>query len=342
MDAQLELVQGDMFEGPTDLVVIPCSTRPTVSRLVGDRFRAFQISPPDRPMRAGEVIFQPLASARQIAPYAAFAATVNSDRRTEMVSTHSIGASLGRFCSENDWVERVSCPLLGSGAGNVRAEQSIDDFLAGFRSSFQREGDVLLRVFALYYDVFERVREHLRRPADSRGPVESATRPVRVFVSYTKTDEKHAKWVAQLARGLREKGIEARIDEWYLRPGMDVNQWMCNELDMADRVLLVCDEFYSQKADRRHGGVGWEIRLVQGEIAAHQESNPDKFVPIVRTELVQDGLPAFLRGVYSVHWPRSVSAARDRELRERLLRDLYRVQEAPPPVGARPSFVTGP
>jgi hypothetical protein len=48
---------------------------------------------------------------------------------------------------------------------------------------------------------------------------------------------------------------------------MDLQQWMCNELSMARKVVVVCDESYKQKADGRLGGVGWETMIIQGDIA---------------------------------------------------------------------------
>jgi hypothetical protein len=64
-------------------------------------------------------------------------------------------------------------------------------------------------------------------------------------------------WVKELALFLIDNGIQARLDRFHLRRGMDLPQWMCNELQMADKVIIVCDETYKQKADGRLGGVGW-------------------------------------------------------------------------------------
>ncbi len=36
-----------------------------------------------------------------------------------------------------------------------------------------------------------------------------------MFLSYTKSDSAHSRWVKQLAEYLRASGIEARIDDWY-------------------------------------------------------------------------------------------------------------------------------
>ncbi len=135
----------------------------------------------------------------------------------------------------------------------------------------------------------------------------------------------------ELATFLRANGIEARFDVWYLRPGMDTPQWMSNELDLADRVLLVCDELYAQKADRRHGGVGWEIRIIQGDLLVSQEDNPDKYIPIIVTPELNAGTPKFLRGTFALHWPESGPDEVGR--RDELLRIIYNRQEEAPPLG---------
>lgn len=151
---------------------------------------------------------------------------------------------------------------MGTGAGGIRPETAVENLWRGFSATGR--DDVLLRVFILHDDVFVRLQS-LFKPssdADQRTAYGRLARPIRAFISYTKTNDAHALWVKELAKFLRDNGIEARLDAWHLRPGMDVAQWMCNELDLADRVILICNELYAQKADRRHGGVGWEIRMV--------------------------------------------------------------------------------
>lgn len=69
--ATVEVLYGDMFDGPSDVVVIPCSTVPSVTWFVADRLRLFDIPQPPRPMKLGEVHYEPLTSASQLAVVAA-------------------------------------------------------------------------------------------------------------------------------------------------------------------------------------------------------------------------------------------------------------------------------
>jgi hypothetical protein len=107
-------------------------------------------------------------------------------------------------------------------------------------------------------------------------------------------------WVKQLALSLIDQGIQARLDKFHLRRGMDLPQWMCNELSMADKVIIVCDENYKQKADGRLGGVGWETMVIQGDIA-NLPPDSTKYQIIVRAENVTEGLPNYLKTRYAFH-----------------------------------------
>jgi hypothetical protein len=91
------------------------------------------------------------------------------------------------------------------------------------------------------------------------------------------------------------------------------------------------------KADGRHGGVGWEIRVIQGDLLPSQATNPDKFVPIVVTEDAADGMPGFVKSVYCLHWP--PSRRNDPALFEDLVRIIYRAQEEAPPLGQPPAYI---
>src|SRR5215470_4884703 len=340
MGGQIELIKGNMFDGPTDLVVIPCSTVPTITWFVAEHLRSFNIPSPARRMALGEVVFTELRRANNIAQVAAYAASVRRGSTSSEV-IGQIGRTLGSYCAENSWLSQVSCPLLGTGAGGLEPTEAARALAEGYRATAPERA--LLRLFVLEDTVFKQIRSLFAIELEGKEPdqieTDVAQRPIRVFISYTKTTDQHGKWVKGIATHLRSAGVDARLDVWHLRPGMDVAQWMSNELDIADRVLLVCDELYAQKADGRHGGVGWEIRIIQGDLLQSQTTNPDKFVPVVVTEDLADGTPSFIRAVYSIHWP--PSKRDDPSLRDELVRIIYRAQEEAPPLGQRPAYVIG-
>ena len=158
--------------------------------------------------------------------------------------------------------------------------------------------------------------------------------PIRVFISYSGTSRLHKQWVAELATYLRSNGLDARLDQWHLRGGMDLPQWMTNELQLADRVIIITDSRYTERADGRVGGVGWETRLIQGDMWSRP---PDDFryIVVVREDHFSSGVPTYLKTIYSIHW---TSDGDGSQLRTDLLRELYSVEKAPP-IGEPPVFV---
>ena len=99
---------------------------------------------------------------------------------------------------------------------------------------------------------------------------------------------------------------------------MDLPQWMCNELALANKVIVICDEIYKQKADGRLGGVGWETMIIQGDIA-NMPPDSTKYQVVVRAEDVNLGLPTYLKTRYAFHAPASDSS---QSFRSELLREI--------------------
>lgn len=97
-------------------------------------------------------------------------------------------------------------------------------------------------------------------------------------------------------------GIQAQLGRFHLRHGMDLPQWMCNELALAKKVSIVCDETYKQKTDGRLGGVGWEPMIIQGNIASLPPDST-KYQVIVRGEHTNESLPICLKIKFLYHAP---------------------------------------
>ncbi|WP_175796243.1 toll/interleukin-1 receptor domain-containing protein [Burkholderia anthina] len=84
--------------------------------------------------------------------------------------------------------------------------------------------------------------------------VASLRRPPKVFISYSWDSPEHRVWVAQLATSLRRDGIEAILDQWYVKLGEDLAAFMAINVRECDRVLVICTEEYVRKARERKGG----------------------------------------------------------------------------------------
>jgi hypothetical protein len=287
-------------------------------------------------MQPGEVISQRFVGAESIASYVAFAASVHTPGSTTSEMVFRIGAQLGTLANDNSSIQVITAPLLGAGAGGLRSEDGLDALQRGFSSNCNRPAT--LRIFVLHDSVFSRLQAWLQ----DRGakPVsinlwgfDRDVEPRRVFISYTKSTSQHEEWVEGLARFLRDTGTNVRLDKWDLRAGMDLPQWMSNELDLADKVVLICDEAYAQRADRRHGGVGWEVRLVLGDLMQCQQTT--KYIPVVCCQKPSDALPSFLETTMFVHW---LNGKREAENKAELLRAIYDLDNGPTHQPTRVSF----
>jgi TIR domain len=337
MASTIQLRQGSIFSGPTDLIIIPCSTAATITSVVEKELRNFDIRRPRGYMNLGDIKFELFEGASSISTYVGYAASVEGMRTTSKAIT-IIAKSIADFVKEKSEIRDIAVPLLGSGAGGLTPKQSARALALGFEGG-STDGKVF-NIFVYKQDDFEELSKDFaksRAQLSTKAAVGRKSREaVRVFISYTKTTTQHHEWVRDLAKFLRENGVDARLDVWHLRPGMDLPQWRCNEIDQADRILIICNEEYASKANGRQGGVGWEIRLIQGDLMQSQSTNPKKYIPIMRENIEAKNMPSFLRGTYALSWS---DGGDDRPIRDRLLREIYEVFEEAPPLGQPPRYI---
>jgi len=157
-------------------------------------------------------------------------------------------------------------------------------------------------------------------------------KPPAVFISYSHDSEAHKAWVLRLAVDLRERGVDATIDQWELSPGQDVAAFMQRGILEADRVLLVCSESYVRKAEAGAGGVGFERLIVTGEVV--QNIDTRKFIPLVRDNPGEPRIPRFLgpRLYIDFNVDSAYKTKRDELLRELLGASVV----SKPPLGVNP------
>jgi len=115
--------------------------------------------------------------------------------------------------------------------------------------------------------------------------------PPRVFVSYSHDSAAHKSWVLDFSTTLRNRGIDAVLDQWDLRPGDDLPHFMEIELAKCDYVIMVCTETYVNKANAGEGGVGYEKMIITSSLLKNIDGN--KIIPVVR-QTSSTILPTFL------------------------------------------------
>lgn len=309
MNANVKLRLGDMFDGPADLIVLPCSTSGTITGFVARRLVQHSIPHPKAGMALGDVEIVPFEGGEDIAQFVAFAASVDGNK-SDIKRLRDIGRAIGAFTAENSSVKYVAAPLLGAGAGGLQSELVAAALCEGFGATAAPDASLVIHV--LHQEVYDRLKSN-RRIIQGKSK-----EPIRVFISHTSKTAEATDWVKSLALYLIEQGIQARLDGFHLRRGMDLQQWMINELSMARKVIVVCDEAYKQKADGRLGGVGWETMIIQGDIAALPPDST-KYQVVVRAPEIDKGLPTYLRTRYAFHAP---GPAQDQAFKEELVKEL--------------------
>lgn len=103
----------------------------------------------------------------------------------------------------------------------------------------------------------------------------------KVFISYSWSSEEYEEKVMDLAVKLQGDGVEVIIDKWIMQPGNDTINFMekCVKDPSINYVLMLLDKKYTEKADKRTGGVGVETQIISNEV--YNEVEQSKFIPIV-------------------------------------------------------------
>ncbi|CAG2150284.1 SEFIR domain-containing protein [Cupriavidus plantarum] len=164
----------------------------------------------------------------------------------------------------------------------------------------------------------------------------------KLFISYSWSNALHEQWVVQLAESLVESGVDVLLDKWDLREGHDTIAYM--EQMVTDpaiqKVLIICDETYAQKADGRDGGVGTETQIISKGV--YEKTTQEKFVAVIASRDAE-GKP-YLPTYYSsrIYIDPSDNDRYASEF-EKLLRWVFnKPLYVKPTLGSRPSFIDEP
>ncbi len=153
-----------------------------------------------------------------------------------------------------------------------------------------------------------------------------------VFISYSWTSEEYKETVLQLAKKLVEYSVDVVLDVWDLRPGQDRFAFMEHSVENADKVLILCDEKYTEKANTREGGVGNETAIITPNI--YGKYNQEKFIPVVMKSF--ECMPIYLKSRMGIDY---TPDNRDKGFEE-ILRTIYnKPMYEKPPLGEPPSWV---
>ncbi|MBP6731450.1 MAG: toll/interleukin-1 receptor domain-containing protein [Chitinophagales bacterium] len=161
----------------------------------------------------------------------------------------------------------------------------------------------------------------------------------KIFISYSWQPIENKDKVLELATRLQLDGVHVIIDEWDLAEGHDKYSFMEQMVNSSEvnRVLLICNKEYKQKADKKAGGVGIESLIISDEIYSKVDQN--KFIPIVfeRDESQKEYLPTFVKTRIYIDLS---SSDYYEDQYEKLLRNIFdKPANRRPTLGTPPSYL---
>jgi hypothetical protein len=145
---------------------------------------------------------------------------------------------------------------------------------------------------------------------------------IRVFVSYSRESADHAQWVEGLARRLHLDGIDTVFDDFEVKAGDDLQQFMEKSVRDRTHLVLVCTQSYCRKANSREGGVGQETTLITGFKSAGKQC-----IPLLRET---DSIPDHVRTLKYVDFSPDSSFERSFEELVRAIRGQAPVDKPEP------------
>lgn len=159
----------------------------------------------------------------------------------------------------------------------------------------------------------------------------------KVFLSYSWTAQER---VIELAERLISNGIDVILDIYDLKEGQDKYAFMEQSVNAADidRVLIICDKTYTEKANDRSGGVGDETVIISPEIYA--SVTQEKFIPVI-FEVDENGkayCPNYIKS--RIYIDLSTEDDQYESEYEKLLRNIYdKPLYKKPAIGTKPEWL---
>lgn len=163
--------------------------------------------------------------------------------------------------------------------------------------------------------------------------------PPKVFISYSWSSQEHSDWVLNLATRLADNGIEVKLDKWDLKPGQDKYVFMEQMVHdtTINKVLMICDSRYKEKADNRDGGVGDETQIITPKLYCDKEQT--KFIPVIAENIdnKDDLLPIYLKS--RIYIDLSNEEIFEDEYKKLICHICDKPQDRRPALGKLPSYL---
>ena len=117
--------------------------------------------------------------------------------------------------------------------------------------------------------------------SSGRSIMEDNLRPPKVFISYKWEDEAHIRWVEQLARDLRQRGIDALLDKWEVHLGESFSNYMASAISSSDAFLFIMTNQSVKAVESQavSGAVRFEVQLANSRKIAGERF---RFIGVLR------------------------------------------------------------
>ena len=158
----------------------------------------------------------------------------------------------------------------------------------------------------------------------------------KIFISYSWSSDN---FTLPLAERLVSHGVDVVLDKWDLKEGQDKYAFMeqCVNDPQIDKVLIICDRSYTEKANSRTGGVGDETAIISPEI--YGKTKQEKFIPVIveHNESGEPYIPAYIKSRIYVDLSNENNYENEYE---KLLRNIYdKPAIKKPKLGTKPEWL---
>jgi hypothetical protein len=153
--------------------------------------------------------------------------------------------------------------------------------------------------------------EQTRRPAGETAVLPTGSLPdgraPSVFISYLHDNDEHKDNVLRLAAFLRNQGINAQLDRWFVSERRDWYRWALSQVQQADFVIVVASPLCraigdGQACGRSHLGGQSEMALLRELLHSDRETWTRKLLPVVLPGHTANEIPLFLQGHTADHY----------------------------------------
>ena len=143
----VSVLLGNIFDGGVDLTVLPCSSKPSISKFVRNWIELFRLANPEKfryPLEHGGIskIYAFRHHSHKTKFYVYGASVLNDHSTPDHV--FKIAKLIGQATQDREDIRNIECPLLGPGAGPLTNIESVTALSSGFSESAHADARLII------------------------------------------------------------------------------------------------------------------------------------------------------------------------------------------------------